>query len=151
MVKWTFRSYRLRPEEGAEEPVRVWLEGKGGVGGLARGAQAAIAGRLSVRAVQELERWEEGRFWKPLGKGLKGMEQLLFEFAPQPRGSPKENYRILGFVDENRHEFTMLYGFQKTRGQLDYDEFGPIALERQRQVRANRTYTVEAKWMNDYD
>ena len=143
MIKWQFRSYLLSPESGPDV-VREWMERQG------LGVQGAIAGQLSVCRIQPLLYWQERRFHAQLEDELSALEELRFEMKAG-RDARKESYRILGFSDQSRCEFTMLYPFFKTRGQLDYDEFGLIALQRMAQVRTNRRYSTEANWLNNYD
>lgn len=140
--KWKFRSYL----ENDIDHVRPWLEG------LPDLVQARMLGQLQQCSISSQAKWERHDEFSKLTDDLIGLEQLRFviEDGTISRRNPIiTQYRILGFSDLAVEEFTMLIGFQKLRGEIDYQEYGPIALSRMRQVKMNRQLSPIARWLHE--
>jgi len=116
-------------------------------------AQAHIVGQIQYSARLPIEWWEERHEYKRLTGELANLEALRFVVPEKVRrGQPakEDHYRILGFSDLSKLEFTMLCGFQKLTGNWDYEEYGLIANDRRQEVLENRKkYSHFSNWLID--
>lgn len=138
---WKFRCYR---DSSGIDVIRVWYDQ------LPEEAQTLVSGQLHYEQWRPIERWKELGEYKQLTGNLADLEELIFVLKHRVMGKQvtRAHYRVLGFSELDRMEFTMLVGFEKTTSiGLDYARHGPVALGRKSAVLVNRNFSISADWL----
>jgi hypothetical protein len=136
MSRWTFRSY---VENGVDQ-VEVWYNDQ------LPSVQAEFFD--IVKDLRDLEfRYWDGDDYKTLQGKLDVLAEL--RIIIKEGWWKKIHYRVLGFLDVQKAEFTMLCADRKTH-HFSYDSIGPLALQRRLNVLAlPNQYSQIAKWIID--
>lgn len=134
--RWKFRSYCS--ENGDE--IRDWYEQQ------TPSVQAELTVVVAHLQPLDVKSWNDSdRDYKDLQDKLLPLGELRIIVE---KDTGKEHYRILGFMDEIRWEFTMLFAGRKTRKFDFYKRHGPTALTRKSEIESNRArFSCSADWM----